>query len=193
MGGRGFNYTQTSKVKSLCGSTGHQSKAAFVWKIEDEKCWSIGASVAPQALPTSLIIPGDHSWSQCGTSEAGTTSAAFADAQSLVRAGVSSKSPWGFARVEGLVELCVHWVLLDFCKKWQMQASAGTPKCCLPREHLGLSLESRFAEELSTSGCWKQGWGWRGEVISYTGVKNCIFWFIFRRPFWHAHLRNASS
>lgn len=45
---------------------------------------------------------------QCGTSEAGTTSAASADAQSQVRAGVSSKSPWGFARVEGLVELCVH-------------------------------------------------------------------------------------
>lgn len=32
-----------------------------------------------------------------------------------------------------------------------MQTSAGTPKCCLPREHLGLRCESKFAEELRTS------------------------------------------
>lgn len=168
-GGRSLNYTEISKVKSLHRWTGHQSKIAVVWKNLGWQVLAFGASV-------SLMIPGAHTWSLVWCPEAGTASAAFAGAQSLLRVGVSSRSPWGSAKVEGWVELCIHWVLLGFCKKWQMQTSAGTPKCCLPREHLGLSFERKFAEELGTSGCWEQGWGWRGEDVSNTGVKNDIFY-----------------
>lgn len=187
MGARSLNYTQTSKVKSLHGWTGHQSKVTFVWKnlLWNSSVRNIGPLVSPWHLrfsprPWWFLRFTPDPW--CGTSEAGTTPAAFAGAQGLVRVGVSSNSPWGFAKVESLVEFCFHWVLLSFYQKWQMQTSAGTPKCCLPREHLGLRCESKFAEELRTSGCWEQGWRWRREDVSNTGVKN-TFCFIFRRPF----------
>lgn len=65
MGGRSLDSIQTSKVKSLRGWTGHQSKVAFVWKnlgwevlVLWSLCGTSGSPSIPHDFWGSHLIPG---------------------------------------------------------------------------------------------------------------------------------------
>lgn len=173
MEGRSINYTQTSKVQSLHEWTGHQSKFAFIWKNLGWEvlvlwclCGTSGSPHVPHYSWGSLPIPGVAHLKQGPPQLLLQMHRAWSE-QVWAATALEALPRWKGWLSSAFTKSCLASVRSDRCKHLLAPQNAASL--------LGLSLESRFAGELSTSGCWERGWGWMGQDVSNTGVKNGIF------------------